>query len=39
MENQKENHQTSVVDMEGIISKQHVSILIDPRSKCSYVSP
>jgi hypothetical protein len=39
VENRQENHQASVVEMEGIISKQLVSILIDPRSNFSYISP
>jgi len=39
MENQKVDHQAIVVEPEGIISKQPISILIDPGSNLSYVSP
>jgi hypothetical protein len=39
MENRKENHQASVVELEGIIYKQPISILIDLGSNLSYISP
>jgi hypothetical protein len=39
VENQQADHQASVVELEGIISKQPISILIDPGSNLSYVSP
>ena len=38
-DNRQYDHQTSVVEMEGTISNHHVSILIDPGSNLSYVSP
>jgi hypothetical protein len=39
VENRQADHQASVVELEGIISKQPISILIDPGSNLSYVSP
>jgi hypothetical protein len=39
LDNRQANHQASVVEMEGTISNHHVSILIDPGSNMSYVSP
>jgi uncharacterized protein affecting Mg2+/Co2+ transport len=39
VENRQEDHQASVVELEGIISNQPVSILIDPGSNLSYISP
>jgi hypothetical protein len=33
------DHQASVVEMEGMISNHHVSILIEPSYNLSYVSP
>jgi hypothetical protein len=39
VENRQEDHQAFVVELEGIISKQPISILIDPGSNLSYVSP
>jgi len=38
VENWKEDHQASVVECEGIITKQPISILIDPESNLSYIS-
>jgi hypothetical protein len=38
MENRQADHQAFVVELEGIISKQPISILIDPESNISYVS-
>jgi hypothetical protein len=38
LDNRQVNHQSSVVEMEGMISNHHVSILIDPGSNLSYVS-
>jgi len=39
VENQQAYHQDFVVDMEGIVAMQLNSILIDPGSKLSYISP
>jgi hypothetical protein len=39
LDNRHANHQDSMVEMEGMISNHHVSILIDPGSNLSYVSP
>jgi hypothetical protein len=39
LDNKQADHQASVVEMEGMISNHLVSILIDPGSNLSYVSP
>jgi hypothetical protein len=39
LDNRQVDHQASVVEMEGMISNHLVSILIDPGSNLSYVSP
>jgi hypothetical protein len=39
IENQQANHQASMVELEGIITKKLISILIDPVSNLSYISP
>jgi rRNA processing protein Gar1 len=39
VEDRQADHQASVVEVEGKIAKQYVSILIDPRSNISYVAP
>jgi len=39
IENRQAYHQASVVDLEGIISKQPIFILINLGSNLSYVSP
>jgi hypothetical protein len=39
MENRQEDHQDSVGELEGIISKKPIFILIDLGSNISYVSP
>jgi hypothetical protein len=39
LDNRQVDHQASVVEMEGMISNHLVSILIDPGSNMSYVSP
>jgi hypothetical protein len=39
LDNRQAYHQASVVEMEGMISNHLVSILIDPGSNLSYVSP
>jgi len=39
VENQQTNHPDFVVDMEGIITKQPISIIIDPGFNISYISP
>jgi hypothetical protein len=37
LDNRQEDHQASVVEMEGMITNHIVSILIDPGSNLSYV--
>jgi hypothetical protein len=39
LDNRQVDHQASVVEMEGMISNHLVSILIDPGSNLSYISP
>jgi hypothetical protein len=39
LDNRQDDHQDSMMDMECMISNHHVSILIDPGSNLSYVSP
>ena len=39
LEDFQEDHQSSVVEVEGKIAKQSVSILIDPGSTHSYITP
>jgi hypothetical protein len=39
VENRWEDHQASVVELEGIISNQHIYILIVPSSNINYISP
>jgi hypothetical protein len=39
VENRQEDQQDSIVELEGMISKQPISILVEPRSNLSYVSP
>jgi hypothetical protein len=39
LDNRQADHQASVVEMEGMITNHLVSILIDPGSNLSYVSP
>jgi hypothetical protein len=39
LDNRQDDHKDSVVEMEGMIANHLVSILIDPRSNLSYVSP
>jgi hypothetical protein len=39
LDNRQVGHHASVVEMEGMISNHIVSILIDPSSNLSYVSP
>jgi hypothetical protein len=39
LDNKQVDHQASVVEMEGMIANHLVSILIDPGSNLSYVSP
>jgi hypothetical protein len=39
LDNRQVDHQASVVEMEGMIANHLVSILIDPGSNMSYVSP
>jgi hypothetical protein len=38
-DNKQADHQTSVMDMEGMIANHLVSILIDPSSNLSYIAP
>ena len=39
LDNRQVDHQASVVEMKSTIANHHVSILIDPGSNLSYVSP
>jgi hypothetical protein len=39
LDNHQADHQSTVVEVEGKIAKQSISILIDPGSTHSYVSP
>jgi hypothetical protein len=39
LENQQSDHQSSMVEVEGILNHKHVSILIDPSTSLSYISP
>ena len=39
LDNHQAHHQSTVVEFEGKIAKQSISILIDPGSTHSYVSP
>ena len=39
LEDFQEDHQSNVVEVEGKIAKQYVSILIDLRSTHSYITP
>ena len=39
LENRQTDHQTSMVEVQGMIQSQFVSILIDPGATLSYVSP
>jgi hypothetical protein len=39
VENQQADHQASMVELKGIITGQPISILIDPVSNLSYISP
>ena len=39
LENQQVDHQTSIIDIEGMINNQPISILIDPSESMSYISP
>jgi hypothetical protein len=39
LDNKQADHQASVAEMEGMIANHLVSILIDPGSNLSYVSP
>lgn len=39
MDNMKTNNQASIIDMESKVHDQVVSILIDPGSIYSYISP
>jgi len=38
MDNRQDDHQPSIIEMEGKLCDQFVSILIDPRSNSSYIS-
>jgi hypothetical protein len=38
LDNKQADHQTSVVEMEGMITNHLVSILIDPGSSLSYIA-
>ena len=39
LDNNQADHQASLVEIEGMIFNQLVSILIDPGSNLSYISP
>ena len=39
LENQQVDHQTFMVEVQGMIQNQYVFILIDPGASLSYVSP
>jgi len=39
MDNMQANHQASIIEMDGKLCDQFVSLLIDPRSNYSYVNP
>ena len=39
LEDRQEDHQSNVVEVEGKIAKQSVSILIDPGSTHNYITP
>ena len=39
LEDRQAEHQSTMVKIEGLIFKQHVSVLIDPRENLSYISP
>lgn len=39
VDNSQVNHQESIIEMEGKLQQQVISILIDPYSNYSYISP
>jgi len=39
LDNKKEDHQETIIEMDGKLSDEVVSILIDPGSNYSYFSP
>jgi len=39
LENRQANHQTTMVEIEGIVSEKPISILIDQEASLSYISP
>ena len=39
LENRHANHQTSMVEVEGMIKDKPISILIDPGASLCYMSP
>ena len=39
LENRQADHQTSMVEVEGMITNQPISVLIDPCASLSYISP
>jgi len=39
IENRQADHPASMVELEGIIANQPISILIDPYSNLNYISP
>ena len=39
LENWQVDHQNSMVEIEGMINNQLISILIDPGASLSYISP
>ena len=39
LENRKLDHQTSMIEIEGMLKDKPISILIDPSASLSYISP
>ena len=39
LENRQADHQSSMVEIEGMINSQPISILIDPGASLNYISP
>ena len=39
LENRQEDHKNSMVEIEGMLNNQPISILIDPGARISYISP
>jgi len=39
LEDRQAEHQSTMIEIEGIISNQRVYVLIDPRASISYIGP